>query len=165
MSLRRGSPGEDRVDMRAGTFSASELLRLPIRLHGIELGRPVDVILDRDRRRALGLEVRCGDAERRFLPLAAARWGGDAIEIPSPLVLLERAELAFYTERGSTLAGLRGSALLRHGEILGNVADLELAADGTIEQFVLETSRGRAAVPYADDLHVGRASRSVRAAS
>ena len=48
---RRAMPG----------VSASELLRLPVRMHGIQLGHAVDVIFDRDRRRALGLEVLCGD--------------------------------------------------------------------------------------------------------
>lgn len=42
-------------------LSADELLRLPVRLHGIRLGRPVDLILDTGSMRALGLDVRCGD--------------------------------------------------------------------------------------------------------
>ena len=157
--------GENLDVMRAEPVAASALLRLPVRLHGIELGRPVDLILDRDRRRALGLELLCGDAERRFLPLAAAKLRDDGIEIRSPLVMLERAELAFYTERGSTLAALRGSTIMRRGENLGALVDLEVAEDGTIERLVLETQAGRTAVDHGDDLHFGGIRSAVRRAS
>ena len=51
-------------------LKGEELLRLPVCFNGIELGRPVDVLLDRQASRAVGLEVVCGNDERRFLPLA-----------------------------------------------------------------------------------------------
>ena len=44
--------------------TGDELLALPVRLHGIQLGRPIDLLLDRDARRAVGLDVFCGDEER-----------------------------------------------------------------------------------------------------
>jgi hypothetical protein len=150
--------------MRAATVSAATLLRLPVRLRGIELARPVDLVLDRDRRRVLGLELRCGDEGHRFLPLAAATVHHDQIDIRSPLVMLDRAQLAFYTERGSTLAALRGSTMLRRGEALGALADLELATDGTIEHVVLEGPEGRLRVPYDGDVAFGRRG-PIRAAS
>ncbi len=43
---------------------------LPVRLHGIQLGRPVDLLLDPDTRRAVGLDLLCGDEVHRFLPVA-----------------------------------------------------------------------------------------------
>ena len=51
---------------------AGELLRLPVRTRGIEIGRPVDVIVDPVRNRALGFDVLCRDEEHRFLPWTAA---------------------------------------------------------------------------------------------
>jgi len=55
-----------------GSRSATELLQLPVRLHGIRLGQPVDLLLDPVEWRALGLVVLCGDEGSRFLVFAAA---------------------------------------------------------------------------------------------
>ena len=41
-------------------------------LHGLRVGRVVDVILDAAEGRPMGLEVRCLDGRHRFLPMAAA---------------------------------------------------------------------------------------------
>jgi PRC-barrel domain protein len=70
---------------------------------GIELGRVVDVILEADADRPLGLDVLCGDGEHRFLPMAAAGRLGHDVEVESPLTLLEPAELEFYRARGRSL--------------------------------------------------------------
>ena len=75
---------------------ARDLLVLPVRLHGIQLGRPVDLLLDREDRRALGFDILCGDDVHRFLPLPTVSVTDDALTISSPLVLLEEDELAFY---------------------------------------------------------------------
>ena len=56
-----------------GFVAADELLRLPVRLHGIQLGRPVDVLLDAEAWRVVGLDVLCGDEVHRFLPLGRGR--------------------------------------------------------------------------------------------
>jgi hypothetical protein len=72
-------------------------------MRGIELGRVIDVILDEEGSRAIGLDVRCGDGERRFLPLATARIGEEDIEVDSPLLLLETDQLDFYRFRGKAL--------------------------------------------------------------
>ena len=69
---------------------------------GIELGRVVDVILD-DADRPIGLDVRCGDGQHRFLPLAAARTDGADVEVDSPLLLLDRDQSSFYRSRGRAL--------------------------------------------------------------
>jgi hypothetical protein len=118
--------------------SGNKLLRLPVRVHGIQLGRPVDVILDGEPRpRAVGFDVLCGDEGRRFLPLAAARIEDDQIGVESTLMLLEGSELRYYRDRGRTLAAIRGSAVARGGAAVGTLRDLVVAADGTIEAVVV----------------------------
>jgi hypothetical protein len=72
---------------------------------GIEVGRVIDVILEADADRPLGLEVLCRDGEHRFLPMAAVTHVAADVEIDSPLALLERAELEFYRARGRSLRG------------------------------------------------------------
>ena len=140
-----------------------DLLRARVRLRGIELGRPVDVILDRERRRALGLEVLCGDGARRFLPLAAARFGGDTVAINSSLLLLETSELRFYTERGTTLASLRNAPVHRAGRLVGSLGDMRVKADGKIEALIVRTKDGPLELPYDDRITLARV--DVRAAS
>lgn len=146
-------------------LSAAHLLRLPVRVRGIELGRPVDLVLDREHTRALGFEVLCGDEERRFLPLAVATVRDTELELRSPLGLLAEAELAFYTKRGSTFAGLRGCGVARARETLGELVDLTLAADGTIAAVVVATPDGREELDYGPDVVLVPAGMRVRAAS
>ena len=88
-----------------------ELLRRPIRLRGIELGRAVDLILDSGGQRVIGFDVLCGDGAHRFLPLSAADPHPDQIVVRSSLTLLDPEELAFYRERGTTLTALRADEL------------------------------------------------------
>jgi len=145
--------------------SAERLLRLPVRVRGIELGRPVDLVLDREHTRALGLEVLCGDEERRFLPLAVATIRESELELRSSLGLLDEAELAFYTKRGSTFAALRGWGVVRGRTLLGELVDLTVAADGTIASLVVATSDGCEELDYGADVALVAAPTDVRAAS
>ena len=140
-----------------------DMLRARVRLHGIELGRPVDLILDRGCRRALGLEVHCGDGERRFLPLAVARLSGDTLAIRSSLLLLDTSELRFYTERGVTLASLRNAPVHSAGRLVGSLADLRVKADGEIEALIIRTKDGPVELPYDDGVTIAPV--GVRAAS
>lgn len=103
---------------------AEELLNLPVRMHGIELGRPVDLIVDAREPRALGFDVRCGDDAHRFLPYAVAAVTDDAIEIETPFVLLDFAQVSFYREHATSLRELNGSG------------GLLIAADGRLAQAV-----------------------------
>jgi PRC-barrel domain len=80
------------------------LLRNPVVLRGIRLGEVEAVLLDRDEPRIIGFDVICGDGANRLLPFGAARVGEGAVEIDSSLLLLESRELAFYRERGRSLA-------------------------------------------------------------
>lgn len=145
--------------------SVEHVLRLPIRLRGIHLGRPVDLVLDKERRRALGFEVQCGDDERRFLPFAVATIHDDEVEIPSPLVILEAAELAFYTKRGSTFRAIVGSDVVRARELIGELEDLRIEHDGGVSAVVVATERGSEALDYGDDLKLLPSGSRVRAAS
>ena len=140
-----------------------DLLRARVRMHGIQLGRPVDVILDREHRRALGLEVHCGDDERRFLPLAVAAIHGDTIAIRSPLLLLDPSELRFYTDGGATFSSLRNRPVHRDGRLVGSLEDLRLRPDNEIAAVVVRTTEGPVELPYDDRIALGPA--GVRAAS
>jgi hypothetical protein len=85
---------------------ASELLTLPVRVNGIQLGRPVDALLDPNVDRLVGLELVCGDGAHRFLPFAVARIGADEIEVSSSLALIDDRESAYYRRNSRRLADL-----------------------------------------------------------
>jgi len=76
-----------------------KLLELPVRVHGIHLGRPVDVLLDERLDRVVGIEVRCGDGANRFLPFSGAELREDEIAVRSALMLLDEGDLAYYATR------------------------------------------------------------------
>ena len=80
-----------------------ELLQRVVRLHGLQIGHVVDVILDAEGGEAVGLEIRCQDGQHRFLPMAAAAPVGEEVLIDSPFALLDVDQLEFYRERGVTL--------------------------------------------------------------
>jgi hypothetical protein len=131
--------------MRART--SSELLSLPVRLHGIQVGWPVDLVLDPVSLRALGLEVRCGDGAHRFLALAAARVGEDEIAIDSALTLVD--DLAYYRRSGTALATLRGGRVERGGRVLGALKEVRVASDGSIVTVVAVSAEGETEAPAA----------------
>jgi hypothetical protein len=89
-----------------GGRSASELLSLPVRLHGIELGRPAEALVDATVDRLVGLEIVCGDGARRFLPFAVAQVRADEIALQSALTLIDERDLDFYRRRSRRLAQL-----------------------------------------------------------
>jgi uncharacterized protein YrrD len=126
-------------------LSGNAVLSLPVRLHGIELGRPVDVLLDRAGLRVVGLDVLCGDEIHRFLPLTTAAVGDDALTIHSPLVLLEEDELRFYRARAFALKSLRGKPVMRKQRNLGMLRDVVFALDGELRALLLESGER---VPY-----------------
>ena len=116
--------------------SATELLQLPVQLHGIRLGRPVDLLFDPAEWRALGFVVLCGDESRRFLVFAAAEVREEAIDLVSALVLLE--DVDFYRERSRSLRDLLGSVVVEERRELGELRDLLLAPDGRVDALVVE---------------------------
>src|SRR5918912_2705760 len=110
-----------------GSMASGDVLALPVRMHGIDLGRTVELVVDVDVRRVLGFEVRCGDEALRFLPLAAAHVRDGEIAIGSTLTLLD--ELAFYRRRGHALGALRGSRVASARTELGTLRDVVFDAD------------------------------------
>jgi sporulation protein YlmC with PRC-barrel domain len=87
-------------------MSPSDLLQLPVRQDGIRLGRCIDVVLDDESERVVGVVVLCGDDTERFLVLDTADVQDGAIVVSSALVLLD--DVDFYRQRGRSLRDLRG---------------------------------------------------------
>ncbi|HZQ80412.1 MAG TPA: hypothetical protein VFB25_00395 [Gaiellaceae bacterium] len=85
---------------------ASELLGLRVRLHGIEIGRPVQILVDAEADRVLGFVVVCGDEAERFLPFAVAELRETEIAIESALTLIDERDLDFYRRRSRRLQEL-----------------------------------------------------------
>jgi hypothetical protein len=122
-------------------LSGAKLLALPVRLHGIQLGRPVDLLLDRDTLRTVGLDVLCGDEVHRFLPLPTTSVSDDEIAILSPLVLLEEDQLHFYRSKAFALSVLRGRLVQRKGRDLGALGDVVVDAAGQLVAVVVAGKR------------------------
>jgi hypothetical protein len=112
-------------------LSGSALLALPVRLHGVQLGRPAELFLDRDLQRVVGLDVLCGDEVHRFLPLSTAVVDDAAITIPSALVLREGDELDFYRARAVTLRTLR--------ERRKHLRDVVIGREGRVVALIVES--------------------------
>jgi hypothetical protein len=104
-------------------LTGAELLRRPVCLRGIELGRPVDVLLHPHEPHALGLDVLCGDERHRFLPVSAAQVRDDHVEAASSLVLLDLREDSFYRLEARALSTLRGAQIDGEAELRDVVLD------------------------------------------
>jgi hypothetical protein len=115
-------------------LTGEELLRRPVRLHGIQLGRPVDVLLHPREPHALGLDVLCGDERHRFLPVSAAEVRRGHVEAASLLVLLELRADSFYRLRARPLSALRGARIDDEHQL----QDVVLGPDWRIMELVLE---------------------------
>jgi sporulation protein YlmC with PRC-barrel domain len=117
----------------SSSFSLRALLGRPVMLKGIRLGDPSDAVLDTESLRVVGLEVLCADGARRFLPLAAARIREDSVAVGSALVLLDDGDREFYRSRSRTFRALIGAPVEREGRSLGELVDLLVTPDGTVE--------------------------------
>jgi hypothetical protein len=130
-----------------GSLSAAASLQLPVQLRGIQLGRPVDILLDQETWQVLGFVVRCGDESQRFLPFAASQPGDTAIAIGSALLLLEDAK--FYEERGVSFRSLLD------GEVDGGtLRDLTIDPRGAVTELVIERAGDILNIPAAGELVV-----------
>ena len=116
---------------------ATATLQLPVNLGGIQLGRPVDLLLETNTWRALGYVVRCSDESHRFLPLAASQTLDEEIRVGSALLLLE--DVGFYRTRGTSFRSLLGGQVQRSGRPAGRLRDLVLSGGEVTE---LELDRG-----------------------
>jgi hypothetical protein len=137
-----------------GCRPAEALLRLPVRVRGIQLGRPVDLVLDLDGRRAIGFEVLCGDGTRRYLPLAAARVREDEIVVGSSLLLLDENDLAFYRRRARMLRALTGRVVERGRRVLGPLVDVLVSEDGAVAGLVVGEGKRRRTVPFDETVSI-----------
>jgi hypothetical protein len=153
-----GPPGHDGAEM--GGLTGDELLSLPVRLHGIQLGHAVDLLLDRETLRAVGLDVLCGDDVHRFLPLPTATVSRQEIAILSPLVLLEEDELAFYRSRAFTLGSLRGRPVESKRNTMGKLEDVVVASDGRLLALLVERSGRTERIPFGASVRLAPASRT-----
>jgi hypothetical protein len=153
-------PGHQRPGMGIGVRSAGQLLGLSVRLHGIALGRPVDLFLDRDDLHVVGLDVLCGDEEHRFLPIAAGTFADGGIAISSPLVLLEEAQLDFYRSRTFSLSSIRGRPVRRGDRDVGVLRDLCLDAELRLHAVVVERDGREDTVPFDGSIRFDPRSRS-----
>lgn len=115
-------------------MTGDELLRRSVRVHGIHVGRPVDLLLHPSDPQALGLDVLCGDDRHRFLPFSAAAVTDRYVEAASPLVLLDLREGSFYRREARSLNALRGTPLRGHSSL----QDVVLRSDWTIGELVLD---------------------------
>jgi hypothetical protein len=115
-----------------------QLLGLPVRVRGIELGRTVDLLVDPRRARILGLEVRCGDEQTRFLPFSTAILADGELLVPSALVLVDEADAGFYRKRTVRLASLRGQPVERDGLAAGPLLDLVADSQGFVTALVVD---------------------------
>jgi len=131
----------------AAQLSAEQLLRLPVRVAGMDIGRAVDLILDPVQGRALGLDVLCRDEVHRFLPLAAADVRDGVIELSSAFALVDDSGFEFYRGRTSSLRMLKGTHVAQAGDNRGVLRDVVLSAAGDLEAFVVETEDGVQRVP------------------
>ena len=124
-------------------LSAAAALQLPVRLHGIQLGRPTDLLLDTTDWHVLGFVVRCGDESTRFLPYAACQPGEEDIAVASALMLLE--DVAFYEKRGVSFRSLLGGAVVGGGVL----RDVVLGTVGRIDELDVEHDGERTLIPAA----------------
>ena len=127
------------------SLSAAASLQLPVQLRGIQLGRPVDLLLDADVRHAVGYVVHCGDGSRRFLPHAASQTSETEIAVASALMLLE--DVAFYATRSVSFRSLLGGEVERNRRQAGVLRDVYITRDGKVVELELERGGTRRRVP------------------
>lgn len=124
-------------------LTGEEVLRLPVRVQGVRLGRGVDVLLHPTDPRALGVDVLCRDERHRFLPLAAATVGQRAIEVSSALVLLDLGDDSVYRLEARPLSRLRGTKV--EGD--ASLHDVVLGPGWAIVELVLDDGDSMKRVP------------------
>lgn len=121
----------------------TRLLHLPVRMHGIQLGQPTDVLLDVASWQTLGFVVRCGDEATRFLPFAACNPTDEDIAVQSALMLLE--DVAFYEKRGVSFRSLLNGTVGVHGSLV----DAWVAQGGAVGELEVENDGARRRIPAA----------------
>lgn len=130
-----------------GSLSAADQIGTPIRLHGILLGRPVDLVLDSTCKRVLGFVVESGDESPRFLPFAASQPSESVIAVASALMLLD--DVAFYRTRGASFRSLVGTQIEHGGVPAGTLVDMRIGQAGDVVELDVERDGVRTRIPVA----------------
>jgi hypothetical protein len=139
-----------------GSLSAAGLVGRPVRLQGILLGRPIDLVLDAAARRVLGFVVESGDEAPRFLPFAASQPGEDVIAVGSALMLLD--DVGFYRKHGVSFSALVGTEIERGGAPVGRLVDMLVDRAGDVVELEVDVDGSRHRVPAAGSrLHASTA--------
>jgi hypothetical protein len=128
-------------------LSAVRALQLPVRLHGIQLGQPIDLLIEPATWQALGFVVLCGDDSVRFLPFVASQPADDEIALASALMLLE--DVDFYETRSRSLRSLLGCDVQRGRRAAGELRDVLIGPGGAIAELEVEGAAGVLRVPSA----------------
>ncbi|HEY4412136.1 MAG TPA: hypothetical protein VGN06_03985 [Gaiellaceae bacterium] len=131
-----------------GSLSAADLLGIPVRLHGILLGRPSDLLLDASARRVVGFVVESGDDVPRFLPFAASQPGEGAVAVASALMLLD--DVAFYRKHGVSFRSLLGIRIERENALAGTLIDMHLNPAGDVVELEVDNDGVRSRIVAAD---------------
>jgi hypothetical protein len=142
------------------TRTGRELLELRLRLHGIQLGQPADLLLDRETLRVVGLDIACGDGAHRYLPLPVAVVKDKELAISSPLVLLEEHELGFYRTRTFAYSALRGRTVEVGGVPAGKLSDIVIDSSGALVDVIVDDDGRTRRIPFAKSMRFSQASRS-----
>ena len=137
-----------------------ELLGLRLRLHGIQLGQPADLLLDRESLRVVGLDIACGDGAHRYLPLLVAVVEDKELSISSPLVLLEEDELGFYRTRTFSYSSLRGRPVEVAGVVAGKLVDIVIDSSGTLVEVIVDDDGRTRRIAFEDSVRFAPATRS-----
>jgi sporulation protein YlmC with PRC-barrel domain len=135
--------------------TGAALLQRQVLLRGIRIGTPIDLVLDLDISRVVGIEVRCGDDVDRFLPFAVARMQEDAILLDSALELVEDEGLAFYRRSGTSLRSLQGLPVDAAAGGIGTLVDVVVGQGGRISSLAVERAGERHRVEVDASLSVG----------
>jgi hypothetical protein len=128
-----------------GSLSVAALVGSPVRLQGILLGRPSDVVLDSTCRRVLGFVVHSGDDAPRFLPFAASQPDADEIAVGSALMLLD--DVAFYRKHGVSFVSLLGSDIEKERVPVGTLVDMHVDHSGNVVELEVERDELRLRLP------------------
>ena len=129
--------------------TAESLLGKVVRLRGINLGHVVDVFVDLQPLRAVGLHIRSPDGSERFVPFPVARVVEDAVEVASPFAVLDEDEVGFYREGAVRWRALRGTAAGQEGHSAGVLSDIVLRPDGSAVACVIESGDASRTAPAA----------------
>ncbi|HEY2543519.1 MAG TPA: hypothetical protein VGH92_10765 [Gaiellaceae bacterium] len=130
-----------------GVLSVAGMVGCPVRLQGILLGRPSDVVLDGTARRVLGFVVHSGDDAPRFLPYAASQPIEGEIAVASALMLLD--DVGFYRKHGLSFISLLGTAIEQENAPVGTLSDMHVDHAGNVVELEVDRDDEHLRVPAA----------------